>query len=499
MKLKHIGKIIGFLLAFVLLFLPLTNLFILTHGSSEGNQEQFVAENLYNLDENSLDVLILGSSQVAFGISAVEMYDYAGISAYGIGMSQGSLLGNYYWMLEAFKHQNPSIVMLDVSCLLEVMLESSERISADVMKLSQNKLEMLKAMSQYLEEPFLSYVFPIIKYHSRWAELTQEDFGENMNNNLSYRGLNITDKCKTGLDYDQIVIDNDDPTADVRELYDYQLEYFEKIVAYCQENGKELILFKTPKTSWMGSDSAQVQALADQHGLVYLDFNRQELLEAIGFDVSTDMKDKDHLNTIGAEKLSRYLADYLVENFSMPDRRGDFDFDLQIDRELYEQERTDATLNATSDAVEWLTLLKEHSPCRIFIATKGDIGGKVTPELAEALSALGLETDLNDLQDGDAYVAVLNNSGEVFAELVQSEAASASAQMDNGVTYNLSSENREGETSAKLTLQTGGANRFRNKNGINIVVYNESRKVLLTSVSIDVNDDNEMTAVPYSD
>jgi hypothetical protein len=495
---KNILKITAFLLVFVLLFFPLTNLLTLTHASANGNQEQFVAENLYDLDENSLDVLILGSSQVAFGISAVEMYDYAGISAYGIGMSQGSLLGNYYWMLEAFKRQNPSIVMLDVSCLLEVMLESSERISADVMKMSQNKLAMLKSMSQYLEEPFLSYLLPIIKYHSRWAELTGEDFGENMNNHLSYRGLNITDKCKSGLEYDQVVIDNDDPTADIRELYDYQLEYFEKIVAYCQENDKELILFKTPKTTWTGSDSAQIQELAEKYGLVYLDFNRQELLEAIDFDVNTDMKDKDHLNTIGAEKLSRYLADYLVENFSMPDRRGDFNFDLQIDRELYEQERTDAALNATSDAVEWLTLLKEHTPCRVFIATKGNIGGKVSSDLADALSALGLETDLNSLEDGDVYIAALNNS-EVLVDLKKHGSASASVEMDNDITYTLTARNNDDGASVKLSVKSGGGNRFRNKNGINIVVYDETSNEVITSVSIDVNNGNKMTVLPHSD
>jgi hypothetical protein len=319
-----------------------------------------------------------------------------------------------------------------------------------------------------------------------------------MNSSLSYRGMNISDKCKTGIDLSQMIIDNDDTDADVRELHDYQLEYFDKLVNYCRENGIELVLFKTPKMSWTGSDFAQVQELADEYGLEYMDFNQQELLDAIGFDCDTDMKDEDHMSLCGAEKLSRYLSDYLVENFSMPDRRGDLDFDLQIDRELYEQERTDAALNVTRDAVEWLTLLKEHTPCRVFIATKGNIGGKVSSDLADALAALGLETDLNSLKDGDVYIAVLNNS-EVLVDLKKHGSASASATMDNEMSYTLAADNGEDGASVSLSVKSGGSNRFRNKDGINIVVYEESSQQVINSVSIDVNNDNAMTVRPRAD
>jgi hypothetical protein len=493
---KNILKVTAFLLVFALLFGYISNIF--NKKWTSGNQEQYVADNFYELKENTVDVLFLGSSQVIYGVSPVEMYDYAGISAYTIGGSLASLMSNYYWLQEARKTQNPSIVMLDTSCLFEKISYNHERKKVETMHYSLNRAKYILSLAPYSEDPVESFFFPIIKYHSNWESLTEENFGVGMNSSLSYRGMNISDKCKTGIDLSQMIIDNDDTDADVRELHDYQLEYFDKLVNYCRENGIELVLFKTPKMSWTGSDFAQVQELADEYGLEYMDFNQQELLDAIGFDCDTDMKDEDHMSLCGAEKLSRYLSDYLVENFSMPDRRGDLDFDLQIDRELYEQERTDAALNVTRDAVEWLTLLKEHTPCRVFIATKGNIGGKVSSDLADALAALGLETDLNSLKDGDVYIAVLNNS-EVLVDLKKHGSASASATMDNEMSYTLAADNGEDGASVSLSVKSGGSNRFRNKDGINIVVYEESSQQVINSVSIDVNNDNAMTVRPRAD
>jgi hypothetical protein len=493
---KNILKMTAFLLVFILLFGCVSN--ILSQKWITENQEKYVADNFYALEDNTVDVLFLGSSQVIYGISPVEMYDYAGISAYTLGGSLASLMSNYYWLVEACKTQSPSIVMLDTSCLFEPMLDHHERKKIESMRFSKNKLDFIFSLSPYSDESPLTYILPIIKYHSRWNELTEADFDDEGGSDVCYRGMNITDKCKTGLSYSSLYVSEAGGSKNLREMPDYQLEYFDKIVTYCQENNLELVLFKTPKVSWRSSDFVQVQELADQYGLEYMDFNQQSLLEEIGFDLDTDMKDKDHLNLSGAEKLSRYLSDYLVENFSMPDRRGDFNFDLQINREVYDQERTDALLNITRDPVEWLSLLKEHSSCQIFIATKGDINGAVSDEIAEGLSALGLETDLNTLASGEAYVGVLDDF-EVVTELTDTSSVSTSGTLSNGSSYTLSSTNQEDDKTAKLTVISGGANRFRNKNGINIVVYSKTSNEVITSVSIDVNNGNKMTVLPHSD
>ncbi|MCD8007840.1 MAG: hypothetical protein LUF68_02715, partial [Clostridiales bacterium] len=277
---------------------------------------------------------------------------------------------------------------------------------------------------------------------------------------------------------------------------DYQVEYFDKIYTYCQENDMELLLVKTPKYSWIGSDAAQVQALADSYGLTYIDFNWEAMLTAIGFDINTDMKDYDHLNVLGAEKLSDWLCDYLGENYDLPDRREDETFDLQINRELYETERTDAYLCSTTDPVEWLTLLKQHTSCDIFLSTCGDVAGLVDDETAALLADLGLETDLNALPEGNGFVAWLTNDGTSVEEKTDSKYVSISGTMDNGVSYQVVSRNQKNNKQSKQFI--GGEDQSVNTQGLNITVYDQEQDLVIETVCIDL-ETGEMTCVTRAD
>ncbi|MCD8335011.1 MAG: hypothetical protein LUC35_06695 [Clostridiales bacterium] len=461
------------------------------------NQEEYIYSNLYDLNEDSLDVLILGNSQAVYGFSPVEMYDYAGISAYSLGGSRATLMSNYYWMLETCKTKDLSLVILDVSGLLERFQENYERERIDLMHFSRNKIDNILAMDGLVEDSLLSYFIPVLKYHTRWSKLEAVDFGYGLNSDLAYRGQDLEDYCKKGLNYNRMIIDDSDPEENLREMYDYQLEYFDKIYTYCQENDIELLLVKTPKYSWIGSDSAQVQALADKYGLTYLDFNWESMLNAIGYDIETDMKDADHLNVRGAEKLSDWLSDYLRENYELPDRRQDLDYDLQINRNLYETERTNAYLTTTTDPAERLALLKKHTACDIFLSTYGDTAGLVSDELAALLADLGLETDLNELEEGYGFVAWLTNDGTSVEEKTAENDVSISGTLDNGVAYDIASRNRgEGEQMARLSI--GGEDQSVDTRGLNITVYDQEQDLVIETVCIDL-ETGEMTCVTRED
>ncbi len=481
-------KAVAFLLVFALALHLATEL--LRSKWTDGNQDRHVMQNFYALDEDSVDVLFLGSSQIIYGVNPVELYDYAGISAYCLGGASASLMSNYYWLIEAEKTQSPTVVMLEVSSMLEKVKEHQERKRVDEMNPSLNKLRFILSLRSLTTESTLSYLIPIVKYHSRWMDLEAKDFGEGLNSDVAYRGFDILDERKQGLDYDGMVIDNDDPEEDVRELYSYQLEYLEKIVEYCQDNDIELVLFKTPKYSWKGSDAAQVQALADTYGVEYLDYNWEERLTSFGFDIVTDMKDDEHLTTSGADKFTDCLADYLTAAYDLPDRREDEDYDLQINRETYAQEHTDAYLVTATDPVEWLTLLKEHSACDIFLATNGDVGGLASDEMAALLADLGLETDLNTLSSGDCLVAWLTNDGTSVEEVTGAGSAKISGTLDSGSAYSIVSKNKNGTTTAELTI--GSADTSLNGAGLNIRVYSETRGLTIETVCIDL-ETGEMT------
>ncbi|MCD7843574.1 MAG: hypothetical protein LUG17_02990 [Clostridiales bacterium] len=224
-------------------------------------------------------------------------------------------------------------------------------------------------------------------------------------------------------------------------------------------------------------------------------YKRQELLTSFDYNIETDMKDYDHLSTLGAEKFSDCLADYLTANYDLPDRREDETFDLQINRDTYDQEHTDAALLTTTDTLEWLTLLTQHSTCDVFIATNGDVGGLVSDEIADLLAQLGLETDLNALSSGDCFVALLTSDGTSVEEVTAVEKAQISGNLSNGVSYNIVSGNQDGTTSAELSIN--GTDSSLNGAGLNIRVYIERQWLAVETVCIDL-ETGEMTCQTHS-
>ena len=58
--------------------------------------------------------------------------------------------------------------------------EAYNRMSIDGMEWSMSKVNNIKA-SMMEDENFIDYVFPLLRYHGRWAELTKDDFRVEIN------------------------------------------------------------------------------------------------------------------------------------------------------------------------------------------------------------------------------------------------------------------------------------------------------------------------------
>ena len=118
--------------------------------------------------------------------------------------------------------------------------EAYNRLTLDGMKLSLTKLKAVRA-SMMEDESMISYIFPLLRYHSRWNELSLEDF--------KY----LFDKDK--ISHNGYLMRIDTKPVDVipkgRRLANYQFgdnsyHYLELMTKLCKENGIELILIKSP-------------------------------------------------------------------------------------------------------------------------------------------------------------------------------------------------------------------------------------------------------------
>lgn len=287
----------------------------------------------YYREAGGHDVIFIGDCEVYANFSPMELYREAGITAYVRGSSQQMIWQSYYVLKETLSYEIPKIVVLNVNAMRysEPVSEAYNRLTIDKMRWSKEKVGIIQA-SMTEEENFLSYVFPILRYHSRFDELTKEDFQYLFCvSDVTWNGHLINKSVK--------------PLESLpakRVLPDYQFgdicyEYLDKIRSLCEANDIELILIKAPSVYpfWYEEYDAQIRYYANQHGLIF--YNFLDYVEEIGIDYSTDTYDGGlHMNLNGATKLSQYFAQILAENHGVEDHRDDpkiaAEYDIKLKR-----------------------------------------------------------------------------------------------------------------------------------------------------------------------
>ncbi len=320
MKNKKIIKISAAALAviiFILAFGFLNRLFTPKYmsGALDG---AFIAE--YYEETTPNDVIFLGDCEVFSNISPVYLYENYGITSFVRGSAQQLVWQSYYLLEEMLDCETPKAVVFNVLALKynEPQNEAYNRITIDGMKMSSHKLGIISA-SMTEDEQLLDYVFPVLRFHSRWKELSSDDF----------KYLYKKDKVTHNGYYMRVDVKPVTTLPTVREEADYSFgdtawEYMEKIRLACEREGVELILMKAPSLipHWYDEYEAQIVEYAEKHGLNYI--NVLAAKDEIGIDYTADTFDAGmHMNLYGAEKVTKYIGGILDETLDLPDRRED--------------------------------------------------------------------------------------------------------------------------------------------------------------------------------
>ena len=169
-------KRLGFyLLLFLLLFLGIQRLVVPKY--QEELVEGSMTREYYKEDKNH-QILFLGDCEVYSSYSPITLFNEFGYTSYIRGNSQQTLAASYYILKETLHYEIPKIVIFSVNALRygkEYEKESYHRLLLDNMKNSPIKYDLIESF-KVEGETFLSYLFPIFRYHSRIFQLTKEDF-----------------------------------------------------------------------------------------------------------------------------------------------------------------------------------------------------------------------------------------------------------------------------------------------------------------------------------
>lgn len=316
-KAKKIIIITAFvLLTFVLLWIAQR---LVMPKYQKGIIEGSMIEEYYD-DKAPHEVLFIGDCELYENVSTVELYEKYGISSYIRGSAQQLTWQSYYLLEDTLRYETPKVVVFNVLALKynEPQSESYNRMSIDGMRWSSAKWDNIKA-SMMEDENIVEYVFPILRYHSRWSELKSEDF----------KYLFKKDQVTTNGYYMRVDVMSEMEFPPAPALTDYTLGdnsmgYLKKMADLCEEKGIKLVLVKAPilYPYWYDEWDEQIVAFAQERGIDYI--NYIPLRDEIGLDMTQDTYDGGlHLNLAGAEKFADYMGAYLVEAADLTDYRQD--------------------------------------------------------------------------------------------------------------------------------------------------------------------------------
>lgn len=266
------------------------------------------------------DVLFIGDCEVYECFTPPTLWQEYGITSYIRGTPQQLAWQSYYLLEDALRYETPRVVVFNVFSLKygKPQNEAYNRMTLDGMKWSRSKVDAILA-SMTEEESFASYLFPLLRFHSRWKELGREDLQYLLSRDLlSHNGYLMQTAVKPPLEGEVPI----DPLADYT-LPKTSMDYLDRMRTLCTEHEIQLILIKAPTNNWRfhwyDEWDEQIQVYADEFDLTY--YNFIPLCDEIGIDWSTDTYDGGaHLNVFGAEKLTSYFGAILKEAHGLADR-----------------------------------------------------------------------------------------------------------------------------------------------------------------------------------
>lgn len=332
---KVLKKIfIAFLTIFVLTFILMKVDKIVSYKTSYGIRQY---DGFYMQDKNLIDVLFVGSSHVYSDIDPAYIYDEEGILSYDLATGGASIWSMYYSILEALNYQKPKVIVLEIFGCIRGDYNLSSREIVDATFKIRNPIIKFNALKSLYNDRMdfvnLGLAFPW--YHTLYKDVNKYDYsayensvdlgGNNIvylydNNNLkSYKG---TTTLRTINPIDKNINNN---ISDTKEIGKKVKVYLDKIIKLAKENDIEICFLLSPFPNISVDQQMQVnyiiEEICDKNDYLFLNTNAN--FSSIPIDMSRDFGDNsDHLNYIGMEKYSRWLARELKNNFDLENKKG---------------------------------------------------------------------------------------------------------------------------------------------------------------------------------
>lgn len=314
-SLKIFLRCIAFLLITIIIFAGVNQ--ALNRKAISGAWNMTIKTNgFYNEPKNHFEVMGFGSSHMYCTFNPISLWEKSGIPSYILTSQQQPPCTTYYYIKEALKTQTPKVVVVETYMFTLPPMEYNEGVyhdAIDYLKFSKNKIDFINEMVPKTERK--NYLIPFLKYHSRWENLTAQDFNlDYLSQTDQYKGyVYLTKSTPQKFDLSVRNIQTKSP------IHEQNLYYLNKIVELSKQYHFKLLFIASPYNVTKEEQKVfnSIKEFAKANHIDYIDFNL--LLEQINLNMETDFYDSGHTNILGSNKVMNYLASYLQSNYNLQD------------------------------------------------------------------------------------------------------------------------------------------------------------------------------------
>lgn len=429
--------------------------------------------NFYDLEKNTVDVLVLGSSHAFMHINTGTLWSEHGIASYVLGGSVQPLWNTYYYLKEALKYQKPKLIVLEGARLVETSeYLDTQRIIKNTygMRMSKDKIDAIKVSAP--KNQWLEYMLQYTQYHTRYSEISKEDFQKN-------RGTEYWENWKG---FFQAVATEPLEAMDVTgekeccSLLPKTEKYYRAILKLAAEEKIPIMVVISPYAGINNDEEKKYnegERIAKEYDVPFINYNL--LVDQIGIDWSTDAAEVSHLNNKGNKKFTTALGTYISENYSIPDRRGDNKYSSwEKNSKCLTEELENLWLNGTTETDALMEKIGQEK-YDLFISIDGNCS-ETDENIRGIFDKLGISDTKNSsiwYKSGEKGVIWESGDQEV-------EKFITTKRHDFGMQKK---KNEEGEFSNKILIDN--IDRKKVKNGVNIVVFNTITDSVVDSFGID--------------
>lgn len=337
MNRKQLLKTIIFIGVFLCMIVPVSYI-VRTNGDVKDRFSGFYAEK-----DNTLDIVMIGSSPVFPYYSAPKLWGETGIAAYPLSSNMQRPVAMKYLVEEAEKSQSPELYIFEMRMFTmedEALCENMAytRGVTDNMKYSWNRVKTIQAMvpdESVIEENAgseavsdaansadrdkLTYYIDLFKYHTNWKMFAFPSEWANYRYHKAnpLKGFYIKDEVGPQPAPDCGGAEGEVPIPEEQEAYLIDL------LNYLRENGENALFIVSPYGESLEEQQMfnYMEGIVESYGYNFLNMNNY--YQEIGIVFEEDFADYgSHTNAIGAEKCTEFLKNYLLENYSFTDKRG---------------------------------------------------------------------------------------------------------------------------------------------------------------------------------